>query len=76
MVMKNNATQPINRENLVDIRDIKINQDMPVTEKILKFIALAQNPYLYKYGEKVIRVSFSETNISFEDRLKSYFEML
>ena len=76
MEMKNDALQPINKESLVDIRDIKIKQELPVTEKILEFIALTKNPYLYKYGDKVIRISFSETDVSFEERIKSYFEML
>ena len=76
MEMKNDAVQPINKESLVDIRNIKINQELPVTEKILEFITLTKNPYLYKYGDKVIRISFSETDVSFEERIKSYFEML
>ena len=76
MEMKNNAIRPINKGNLVDIRDVRVNQELPVTEKILEFIALAKNPYIYKYGDKVIRISFSETDVSFEERIKSYFEML
>ena len=74
--MKDNAIQPINRESLVDIRDVKINQELPVTEKILEFITLIKNPYLYKYGDKVVRINYSQTDISFEERIKSYFEML
>jgi len=74
--MKGNADEPINRESLVDIRDIKINQELPVTDRILQFIALTKNPYLYKYGDKVVRVSFAETEVTFEERMKGYFEML
>jgi len=74
--MKNSTVEPINKESLVDIRDIKINQELPVTDRILQFIALTKNPYLYKYGDKVVRVSFAETEVTFEERMKGYFEML
>lgn len=74
--MKNDATKPFDKENLVDIRDININQELSVNDKILEFIALIKNPYIFKYGDKVVRVSFSDTEATFEDRMKGYFEML
>ena len=74
--MKNSTVEPINKESLVDIRDVRINQELPVTDRILQFIALTKNPYLYKYGDKVVRVSFAETEVTFEERMKGYFEML
>jgi len=74
--MKKSTEGPIDKENLVDIRDVKINQDLPVTDRILEFIAMTKNPYLYKYGDKVVRISFAETDVTFEERMKGYFEML
>jgi len=74
--MKNSAYEPVDKDELVDIRDVKINQALPVTDKILQFIALTKNPYLYKYGDKVVRISFAETEVTFEERMKGYFEML
>jgi len=74
--MKSSINEPIDRDCLVDIRDIKINQDLPIADRILQFIALTKNPYLYKYGDKVVRVSFAETEVTFEERMKGYFEML
>lgn len=76
LVMKNNTEEQIDKENLVDIRDVKVNQELSVTERILEFIALTKNPYLCKYGDKVIRISFAETEVTFEERMKGYFEML
>ena len=74
--MKNNTYEPIDKTNLVDIRDVKINQKLPVEERILQFITLTKNPYLFKYGDKVVRTSFAETEVTFEERMKGYFEML
>lgn len=74
--MKNVALNPVNKEHLVDIRDVKVNQQLPISERIREFISQVKNPYLYKYGDKVIMVSFTETETTFEDRMKGYFEML
>jgi len=74
--MKNSIYEPIDKDDLVDIRDVKINQALPVEDRILQFIALTKNPYLYKYGDKVVRISFAETEVTFEERMKGYFEML
>jgi len=76
LIMKNSTNEPINKESLVDIRNIKINQELSVTDRILEFIALTKNPYLYKYGDKVVRINFAETEVTFEERMKGYFEML
>lgn len=74
--MKNSAKGPINRDELVDIRDVKISQELSVADRILEFISLTKNPYLFKYGDKVVRVGFAETDVTFEERMKGYFEML
>ena len=68
--------EPLDKNDLVDIRDIEVNQNLPVTERILEFISLAKNPYLYKYGDKVVRIKFSSTDVTIEDRIKGYFQML
>jgi len=74
--MKESASEPVDKKSLVDIRDVKINQGLPVTERILQFITLTKNPYLYKHGDRVVKVSFAETDVTFEERMKGYFEML
>jgi len=77
MEMKNSAANgTVNKENLVDIRDVEVSQDLSVTDRILEYISLTKNPYIQKYGDTVVRISFVETDVSFEDRMKGYFEML
>ena len=74
--MKESASGPVDKKTLVDIRDVQINQGLPVADRILEFINLTKNPYLYKYGDRVVRISFAETDVTFEERMKGYFEML
>ena len=74
--MKTRSKENIKIEALVDIRDINVNQDMDTADKILDFIKQIKNPYIYKHGDTVVRVSFEDTETTFEDRMKGYFEML
>ncbi len=62
----------VDREALVDIRDVKVNTALPKQERILDFIRQIGNPYLYRHGKYVVKVSFAETDVSLEDRLASY----
>ena len=57
---------------LVDIRDVKVNTALPKRERILDFIRQICNPYCYRHGKYVVRVSFTDTDISLEDRLEAY----
>ena len=56
----------------VDIRDVKVNTALPKRERILDFIRQIGNPYCYRHGKYVVRVSFADTDISLEDRLEAY----
>ena len=56
----------------VDIRDVKVNTALPKRERILDFIRQIGNPYCYRHGKYVVRVSFADTDVSLEDRLEAY----
>ena len=70
--MKNANLATIDRDELADIRDVKVNTALPKRERILDFIRQIGNPYCYRYGKYVVKVSFSDTDISLEDRLEAY----
>ena len=54
---------------LVDIRNVTA---LPKRERILDFIRQIGNPYCYRHGKYVVRVSFADTDVSLEDRLEAY----
>ena len=62
----------VDRANLVDISSVKIDSELPKTERIKSFISQIGNPYCYLDGDVVVGISYSDTDISLEDRLKSY----
>ena len=62
----------VDHNTLVDIRDVKVNTALPKRERILDFIRQIGNPYCYRHGKYVVRVSFADADISLEDRLEAY----
>lgn len=62
------------REALVDILEIEIDKDLSDTEKKREFVRQIKNPYLYRQGEYVVKLSFADTEATLTDRLKEYIE--
>ena len=70
--MKNIDLNTVDRDALVDIRDVKVNTALPKWERAIDFIRQIGNPYCYKHGKYVVKVGFSDTEVSLEERLAGY----
>ncbi|XMB66269.1 hypothetical protein RI065_08180 [Mycoplasmatota bacterium zrk1] len=73
--LKNINPSDVTLDDLVDIRDININTDLPKEERIIDYIKQIKNPYLYKYGKYKVKVSFTEDGPTLEELLIKSFEM-
>ena len=62
----------VNRESLRDSRDVEINAGLPKEERILDFIRQIGNPYCYRHGDYVVKISFTDTDVTLEERMLSY----
>ena len=58
---KNNERNRNTFEELVDIRDVKIDRTLPSDERIRSFIEQIKNPDCFKVGDTVVKVSFADT---------------
>lgn len=72
MAMQNVDIRTVDPSTLRDIRDVKINTDLPKRERILDFIRQIGNPYCYRHGKYVVKVGFTDTNVTLEERMLSY----
>jgi len=54
-------------EQLVDIRDVKIDRTLPTEERIRSFVEQIRNPYKFKVGDVVVKVSFANTQNTITD---------
>jgi len=70
--MQNVDIRTVDPAGLLDIRDVKVNTDLPKRERILDFIRQIGNPYCYRHGKYVVKVSFTDTDVTLEDRMLSY----
>ena len=68
--MKAVDIRTIDKADLVDIRDVRINTGRPISERIEDYIRQVKNPYCFKVGDVAVKVSFSENGGSFEDRFE------
>lgn len=59
---------------LADILEIEIDKDLSDAEKKREFIRQIRNPYLYRQGEYIVKLSFADTDEALADRLKEYIE--
>ena len=70
--MENIDIRTVDPETLRDIRDVKINANLPKQERILDFIHQIGNPYCYRHGKYVVKVGFTDTDVTLEQRMLAY----
>ena len=54
-------------ESLVDIRDVKIDRSKPVEERMKSYVEQIKNPYLFKVGNTIVRVSYANAHATIND---------
>ena len=70
--MKNVDIRTVNPATLRDIRDVRINTALPKEQRIQDYIRQIGNPYCYRHGKYVVKISFANTEVTLEDRLLDY----
>ncbi len=60
---------------LRDIREIKINMDLPRKERIIDYLHQIKNPYFCKYEDLVIESVFDDNGITITDCIKRSLRM-
>lgn len=70
--MKNVDIRTIRREDLVDIRDVEVDPELPKEERIRSFVRQIRNPYCFKVGNVVVKTTFADTDVTLDERLEHY----
>ncbi len=70
--MRDVDVRTVDPETLRDIRDVKVNTELPKRERILDFIRQIGNPYCYRHGKYVVKVSYIDTDVTLEERMLAY----
>ena len=70
--MQNVDIRTVNPATLRDIEDVTVDTSLPKSERMKSYIEQIGNPYCYRHGKYVVKVSFANTDKTLEDCLLSY----
>lgn len=65
----------VDKATLVDIKDVKIKQELPEHLRVLDYIEQIKNPYCYLDHGIIVKISFEE-KCSIEDALIHYVKSI
>ena len=68
--MRNIDVTKADPDDLIDIRNVKINAKLKQSNKIQDYVNQIKNPYCYKYGDYIVKIGFEDTNVTLEQRLR------
>lgn len=67
----------VNPDELVDIREVQIDKNLNDEERIKDYIEKIKNPYVYKYGDYIVKLEFdNESGITLNELLEEMAEKI
>ena len=69
--LKNADIKQCEPDQLVDLKSVSIDKNLPVSERMRSFVKQIKNPYLFKVDDITVKVEFSSGK-SFEDSLLTF----
>lgn len=64
------------KEQLVDLAEIEVDNFLNKTERINSFIEKVGNPYAFRVGKVEVEISFESDGESLQDKMERYFETI
>ncbi len=75
-LLKSIDVKLVDKDELVERSDVKIEENAPREERLKNYIKQIKNPYCYKDGNTVVKISFSNTTSTLEDCISHYLKGL
>lgn len=63
----------VSKESLADIRDVKIDISKERDERISDYIRQIKNPYCFQCNGIIVKLNFSQSEGTLEEKLTDYF---
>ena len=70
--MQNVDIRTVDPDTLRDIREVKVDESLPKRERMLEFIRQIGNPFCYRHGKYIVKVSYTNTDVTLEQRMLAY----
>ena len=70
-MMQQMTNEPrIHADELVDIREVSVDKNLPKEERIAAFISQIKNPYRFRCGAFVVNACFAGNGVTLEECLQ------
>ena len=74
--MKNVDVRTVDRDSLVDINTIAIDESLSKEERAAEFLRQIKNPYCFRVGNIVVKNVYSDDGVSLEERFEQFVRTL
>ena len=74
--MKNVDVRTVDRDRLVDINEIEIDDSLPPKERAAEFLRQIKNPYCFRVGTVVVKNVDSDDGVSLQERFEQFARTL
>lgn len=71
IIRKGEPLLACDKAGLVDITTIQIDPDKPKMRRIEEFVRQIKNPYLFKVGDVIVKVSFRKDGATLQKAIES-----
>lgn len=75
VIMKKVDIREVSPEEITELKDIRIDKSLPPEKRILSLLEQSNNPYVYKVGETVVKVSFNCSGRTLQDCMEDYLKI-
>ena len=75
-LMKDIDIRNVSACDLADRGSVRVDKTLPRRDRLVQYIRQIKNPYCYRDGDVVVKVSFKDTEETIEDRLEAYIRSL
>lgn len=68
--MKDIDIRTVDKNQLVDLNSVVIDESKPVEERMLSFIQQIRNPYCFRVGDVAVKLVYKENGPTFQQNLE------
>ena len=68
--MKNTDIRTVDKNQLVDLNTVVIDESRPVEERVRSFVSQIGNPYCFRVGDVAVKVVYKENGPTFQQNFE------
>lgn len=74
--MKSVDVRTVDRDSLVDVTQVRINEGLTKEERLKEFVRQVGNPYCFRVGSIVVKNVYSGDGVSLRERFEQFAKTL